>query len=109
MLGQAQGLCTVAGRVHHVAAADQQTPIKIHQKHTAVAAALTVALDKRRSRELDLQLNVAERVAGKNIAGPSDGLHIAVLGDPFRRLAVLASPFRKIIAVEKNNRVGRRR
>ncbi len=80
-----------------------------HQKDAAVAAVLAAALDFCRRSPLNVQLAVAERLPGADVAGFFDYFHIFVCDLPPGAAAILFRyPFREVLAVEENDSIGRR-
>src|SRR6266699_5157487 len=78
------------------------------QENAAVAAVLAFAFGRRRFRELDVQLAVAEGFARIDVTRLGHNFGITVFDLPFRGGAVLVRPFGKILAIEKNCGIRRR-
>ena len=62
-----------------------------------VAALLAFSLRRSRLGKFDVQLTVAKRIAGGNVAGLGDDFHVAVLDLPCRGLAIFVDPVRQVL------------
>src|SRR5216684_2203445 len=78
------------------------------QEDAAVAAVLILTFRGLRLGEFDVELAIAERFAGVDVAGLGDDFEISVLYFPLGWRAVFALPLGEIFSVEKDDSVGGR-
>jgi hypothetical protein len=95
------GVCFVVVTIEHLNLVD------VHQKHTAVPAALTFALNNDRGRPFDVKLAVSEVLSGADGAGLCDNLHVTVFDLPTGRLSFSVCPLREVLTVEKDDGIRR--
>ena len=88
------GIGSVLVRIKHL------NLVQPHQEHAAITAILAFTGRGQRFGELDMQLTIAEGIAGRDVARTRDDLHIAVAHLPFCRPTIRTHPLRKIFAVK---------
>ena len=66
--------------------------VAFHEKNAAVSAVLSLALRYCRCSPLDVELDIAEPVARRDVAGTKGDFHVSVPDLPFGRTSVTATP-----------------
>ena len=93
--GRTVGIGFVLERIEHLQFVAVQA-----EEHAAIAAALALAVGRRRGRPLHVQLAIAKILQRANVAAPLDAFHVAIAGNPFSGAAIHTHPLGEVFSVE---------
>ena len=93
------GVCFVVVTIEHLNLVD------VHQKHTAVPAALTFALNENRGCPFDMKLAISEVLFGSDGACFFNNFHVAIFDLPAGRLSFSVCPLGEVLTIEKDDGV----